>query len=481
MKSHMTTQETRSQVTRRPAAVAGHFYPAQAAVLSKQVQDLLSVADNSLAPHEVAQTDWPKAIIAPHAGYIYSGGVAASAYVRLRPARGTVTRVILAGPCHRVPVDGIALPTVTEFETPMGSLKLDANTLSKLAEHPLCHWSDRAHKDEHALEVHLPFIQAVLGPHVDIVPLVVGRIAPQIMQQVLEQLWGGPETVVIISSDLSHFLDYAAARRIDQRTTQAIERLRPDLIEDAGACGRMPLKGLLLQAQKRQLQVTTLDVKNSGDTAGSKDRVVGYGAWMLKRISEVQSNLTADDKATLMKAAWQSLDYALTHEGRQPQVALESFSKVLQADQASFVTLEKNGVLRGCIGSLKAHQPLAVDVAQNAIKAGFQDPRFPQLMPLEMPHLTLSISILSASEEMNFTDEADALSRLRPSVDGVIIRDGRHQSVFLPHVWEALPDPYEFMAKLKQKAGLAPDYWSKTMKIFQFTTETFSEESPFAA
>ena len=257
----------------RPPAVAGTFYPDDPARLSAQLEVLL--ADAQLASDAGG---WPRALIAPHAGYIYSGPIAASAYARIAPGRDTITRVVLLGPAHRVPVRGLAVSSAESFDTPLGLVPLDHDAIDRCQTLPGVCVSDEAHAAEHSLEVHLPFLQTVLGKF-SLVPLVVGDASPDEVAGVIDLLWDGPETLIVVSSDLSHYEPYSVAARLDGATQRAIEGLRPGDISSAQACGRIPVQGLLLAAQRRGLRVETLDVRSSGDTAGSRDAVVGYGAW----------------------------------------------------------------------------------------------------------------------------------------------------------------------------------------------------------
>lgn len=219
----------------------------------------------------------PKAIIVPHAGYIYSGPVAASAYVSLAAARDTIKRVILLGPVHRVPVRGLALPGVDAFATPLGEIEIDQDAAKAIASLPQVCESYAAHAQEHSLEVQLPFLQSVLNDFT-LLPLAVGDATPQEVAEVLETLWGGPETLIVISSDLSHFLPYETAQLVDGETVASILKLHGPLNHEQ-ACGGTPVNGLMLAAKHHQLQPNLLDLRNSGDTAGDKDRVVGYAAF----------------------------------------------------------------------------------------------------------------------------------------------------------------------------------------------------------
>ena len=260
-------------LTIREPAVAGMFYPAEANELATVVQHYLAGATPQPGPV-------PKAIIAPHAGYIYSGPVAASAYIQLIPAKFTIKRVVLLGPSHRVPLHGLAASSATQFATPLGLIPVDTQSIEKIAALPQVSINDQAHRQEHSLEVHLPFLQQVLDEFT-LVPLVVGQTSPEDVHQVLAELWGGTETLIVISSDLSHYHEYSVAQQLDQKTSQAIEQLDYKHIRYESACGRDPLNGLLHIARQFGMQARTIDLRNSGDTAGSHDQVVGYGAYLL--------------------------------------------------------------------------------------------------------------------------------------------------------------------------------------------------------
>jgi MEMO1 family protein len=263
----------------RHAAVAGLFYPEDPRELDSTIRHLLDDASpRQTAAHQTAGKA-PKALIVPHAGYIYSGPVAASAYARLKSVASRVRRVVLLGPCHRVPLRGLAVSGADAFETPLGTVPVDKEAIADVLTLPEVRVFDATHMDEHSLEVHLPFLQHILGDFA-LVPLVVGTASAEEVASVLERLWGGPETLVVISSDLSHYLDDKSAREMDAATCRAIESLDPGAIGFVHACGRVPVGGLLTVARRRGLEVTTLDLRNSGDTAGDRRRVVGYGAWM---------------------------------------------------------------------------------------------------------------------------------------------------------------------------------------------------------
>lgn len=261
---------------RRPA-VAGLFYPDSAAKLAQAVDGLLANARAWVA------NPAPKAVIAPHAAFAYSGPVAASAYARLRPLRTTVRRVILLGPAHRVPFAGMALPGAAAYRTPLGDVPIDTAAIDRIKGLPQVKDLPEAHASEHSLEVHLPFLQRVFT-RFKLVPIVVGNAAPEAVAAVIGALWGGPETLIVVSSDLSHYQPYLAARTRDRRTAEAIERLDERGLGPEDACGCIPIAGLLQAARAHGLECTRLDLRNSDDTAGSGGmggarEVVGYGAW----------------------------------------------------------------------------------------------------------------------------------------------------------------------------------------------------------
>ena len=257
--------------TRQPA-VAGTFYPADRQRLQTDLKQLLDHATASdISPETI------KALVVPHAGYVYSGPVAATAYHLLQTRHDQIRRVVLLGPSHRVPLNGMAIPTVDCFRTPLGDIALDGAALKSVGNLAEVAQRDDAHELEHSLEVHLPFLQAVLD-NFTLTPIVVGNASPDSVVRVLETLWGGDDTLLVISSDLSHFLPYEQARRQDAETTRLIEAKQGRIVGDQ-ACGCYPLNGLLQLAAGRGLTVRTLDVRTSGDTAGSRDQVVGYGSY----------------------------------------------------------------------------------------------------------------------------------------------------------------------------------------------------------
>ena len=447
----------------RPPAVASVFYPGDARTLAEEVSSYLDQTEEApLAP------GFPKAVIVPHAGFIYSGPVAASAYDRLRPARGIVRRVVILGPCHRVPVHGLALPRAKAFDTPLGRIPLDEQAIASLRLLPQVVESAATHAEEHALEVQLPFLQRVLGEF-SLVPLVVGDAAPEKVADVLERLWGGPETLIVISSDLSHYHSYEAAREIDGATVRAILGFDAGICHEQ-ACGATPVAGMLIAAKRKGLAPELLDCRNSGDTSGDKSRVVGYASFALAPGS---LSYGTEHGRKLLQIARASVAEAL---GLHAQVATVD-EPWLKESRATFVTLMQGEELRGCVGALEAQQALARDVAENARAAAFQDARFEPLTPDEFERTDIEVSLLATPKRLLFDDHAGLIARLRPGVDGIILEEGGEgrRATFLPQVWEGLPDPEQFIERLRQKAGIAQDTDIRRCQVKRYTVLKWRE------
>ncbi len=462
----------------RRAAVAGQFYDGDTARLIQDVDSLLANVDS----HNSASR--PKAIVAPHAGYVYSGPVAAEVYARLPEDGEPIRRVVLLGPSHRVGFRGIATSSAHSFATPLGNIPLDRGAIDRLSALPGVLERDDAHALEHSLEVHLPFLQRCLGEFA-LVPLVVGDAAPEQVAAVIESLWGGPETLIVISSDLSHYLPYSEAREKDLATAARIEALQPELSGDQ-ACGCRPLNGLLTVLKRRGLSMKRVDIRNSGDTAGTRDRVVGYGAWIVedpgtdRKTSETGGSGTAASRAPTLGLAQRQQLLQLAREAilsglhkQNLDIQLTRYHADLQAHRGSFVTLNHEGRLRGCIGSLTPTRPLLVDVANNALAAAFKDARFQPLTESEYPAIEIHISVLSPARPLAIQTREALLDYLQPGVHGLILEEGQHRATYLPSVWEKLPDADRFVSELRAKAGLPREGWSAETRVSVYTTEEF--------
>lgn len=441
----------------RPPAVAGLFYPLERDELEQAIRNYLEQAHVDIPP--------PKAVIAPHAGYIYSGPIAAEVYASLKPVRQRIQKVVLLGPAHRVYLEGIALPDATSFATPLGNIEIDRELVQKVSRYPQVSVMDSAHAQEHSLEVHLPFLQFVLDDFT-LLPLVVGEVRQEQVSEVLSAVWGGAETLIVISSDLSHYHEYEAARKIDAATSDAIKNYRLDAIGPNQACGCRPMRGLLNLARQQDMEINILDVRNSGDTAGPHDQVVGYGAYS---VHYRQSPLAAYEKV-LLETARQSIEQGFT--SRHPlKPNLEQCDDILKQPRATFVTLKINSSLRGCIGTIQAVDPLLTSVADSAYKAAFADPRFSPLTEDEYKKVELSISVLTPPAEIEFASEADLVRQLQPGVDGLIIESENKRATFLPEVWHSITDPGDFLGQLKLKAGMGPG--ETPAKAWRYHTQHF--------
>jgi AmmeMemoRadiSam system protein B/AmmeMemoRadiSam system protein A len=423
----------------RPAAVAGAFYPGEPAQLRHEVEELLGGVER-FEP----RFSFPKALVVPHAGYIYSGPVAAAAYDELVPAKGIVKRVVMLGPVHRVAVRGLALPAADAFDTPLGRIPIDRGALASLAGMKQVVASAPAHRHEHSLEVQLPFLQRMLGSFA-LVPFAVGQASVAEVAEVIERLWGGAETLVVLSTDMSHYHDYEQARRIDGVTLKRIASLSTDLNHEE-ACGATPLNGMLQVARARGLAIRQLAANNSGDTAGGKGRVVGYSAFALDEGEPVSRE---EAGRTLVAIARASIAKALGEAEQPPKAA-----PWLRQAGATFITLTKDGKLRGCVGSLSPERMLGEDVAVNALGAAFRDHRFPKLSREEWPRVEVEVSLLSAPKPMRFADEIDLLAQIVPGKDGIILEHEGKRATFLPQVWEGLPEVRQFLGELMKKAGI---------------------------
>lgn len=438
----------------RPPAVAGSFYPADRTTLKQLITHQLDYSREVLQQLEpTLPAGVPKAVIVPHAGYVYSGTAAALAYALLERGRGSVTRAVIVGPTHRVAVRGVACSTAAAFETPLGTVPVDIAAERKAlglsvneplrsgtharpgASAPAMIVNGPTHAQEHAVEVQIPFLQTVLGPDLTIVPLNAGDATPQEAGDVLRALWGGPETVIVISSDLSHYHPHEVARALDDQTIADIAALHLP-IHPRRACGAYPINGLLdVLKGRKDMKLFELGCSTSGDDgvvalAGqprpamrdADEPVVGYvsfAAWESK--PEADAPAGADDLGesgtahgdVLLKLARAAIRERLHIEH---PTAADSTASILAANPwlnesgACFVTLTEGGRLRGCIGSLAAHRSLGKDIAAHAVDAATHDPRFNPVTAAEYPLLNVEISVLGEPEPIT-VNSCDADSR----------------------------------------------------------------------
>jgi len=375
--------------------------------------------------------------------------------------------VVLLGPAHYVAGRGLALPSVKEFETPLGRVPLDTAAMDALSDLPQVVPSAPAHAQEHSLEVQLPFLQKVLVAFT-LVPLAAGAATVEEVAQVLERLWGGPETLIVISTDLSHYHSYDEACRIDRATLERIQACATDIGHEE-ACGATALNGFLALCHKKGLAVRLLQACNSGDTAGGRDRVVGYGALAVDEAAAMPS--APEAARTLIEIAKGAIANGL---GLSSVPVKRNHLPWLLPPAATFVTLTKDGQLRGCMGSLSAARPLGQDVASNARAAAFEDARFPKMTREEWRRCAVEVSLLSAPKAIQFCDEDDLLAQLRPGEDGLILESEGKRGTFLPQVWDMLPDRRQFLQALIAKAGLPADTRLAHCRISRYRVSKFT-------
>jgi AmmeMemoRadiSam system protein B/AmmeMemoRadiSam system protein A len=467
----------------REPAVAGLFYP-------KDPAELTRMMDACLAAAQTQPVGELKAIICPHAGYPYSGPVAAYAYKLLAGLH--FDTVVVMGPSHYADLREGSLPDAVLYRTPLGDVPISAKA-ARLARtvpfalDPSCSvqrpdwWRQSSHglpdretadTWEHSVEVEIPFLQRTLG-RFELVPIVCGDLDPARAARALEPILDA-HTLIVASSDLSHYYSYEEARKLDRSCLDAICRLDIDDMESEQACGRIPILILMHMARQHGWKARLLDCRNSGDTTGEKSRVVGYGA--IAFYAPFGQHLGAGDRQSLLRISRDALREATT-SGRLPETALPGPG--VAEPRGCFVTLTAHGELRGCIGNLTPRGPLYQAVAENARSAALSDPRFPPVSAGEAQGLKIEISVLSEPRRLWFSTPDDLLQKLQPGVDGVILRIGDHVATYLPQVWEQLTDKTAFLDSLAEKAGCEPSDWRKPgTAVFLYEVESFKESGP---
>lgn len=449
----------------RHPAVAGTFYPAEPNALWSEVESCITRGTCGWRP----EGSVPRAIISPHAGYRFSGWLTGAAW--RATARGRPSTIVILSPSHAHAFDGIALPSQKGYAMPGFDVMIDRPAAKSLVQAGLAHVEDAAHDREHGIETQLGFLHR-LHPHAKVVPLVIGNASQDQVAATIDHLTAQCQPLFVLSSDLSHFLPRGAADAKDAKTAELLETSRGMTLTPRHACGASGIAGFLASDTSAGLRFARLAMASSADVTGDTSRTVGYGAWAL--FDTTDKIILPRHREMLLKAARQTLE-SFARRGKPPKLDETSFPQALRGHGASFVTLQQDGHLCGCIGSLTAHQPLVRDVTENTVKASSADPRFAPVTAEEVPSLRLKIAVLSPSAPMTFSGEADLLSQLTPHRDGLILRDGAKRGVFLPMVWDSLPDPADFLSALKVKAGLPKDHWGDTMELHRFCAESFAE------
>ena len=471
------------------------FYPREPETLRKQIDDLLAAAKK----HSVSKL---RALVSPHAGYAYSGPVAAVAYKQLE---GTDFRtVVVMAPSHTAHFAGAMVPDYDAYETPLGNIPVSPKAAQLAAKKPFvvnpecevrrpAFWhlspkplppfgEETPDTFEHSLEVQLPFLRRLL-PEVQLVPIIFGEVDPAEVAEGLAPLLD-EHTLVVASSDLSHYRPYELANMLDRRTVQAILDLKADEIGPLQACGSGPICTVIALAKKLGWQAKLLDYRNSGDTSGEKRGVVGYAAiaFYVPADSEKQppakpgQEFSAAERDLMLKLARQSVTAAVSKQPL-PNPVPDEIPEKLRQHRACFVTLNKQGQLRGCIGAIFPEEPLYQAVIRKARSAALEDTRFEPVTPEELPQIEVEISVLTLPRELDFRSPEDLLAKLRPRVDGVVLNVAGYQATFLPQVWEQIPDKEQFMSSLARKAGLRPGDWRHPQAaVLVYQAEVFHQQ-----
>jgi len=478
----------------REAAVAGMFYPADKKKLSNMVSGLLAGAK----PLGIKGL---RGLVCPHAGYRFSGRTAAAAYKQLE-GRDIRTAIVLAPSHYAGGYQGASIPDVDAYRTPLGDIGLSpiAKKLigkGSFVSPPPCQvrrpgWWRQARKEippfgqdtphtwEHSLEVQLPFLQKTLKDFM-LVPAVFRDADTEAAARELAK-YVNDKTIVIASSDLSHFKSYDDARKLDARCVEAICKLDTEGITSEMACGSEPILSLMHLARIKGWKTRLLDACNSGDTAGDSSRVVGYAAIAFYDPDASDSGIAAKsdtygpvERKFLMTLARRTL-LQTAKEQKLAKIDTAEIPKQLLEPKACFVTLKRSGQLRGCIGGFFPRQPLYQEVVEMTVSAATKDRRFKPVGPDEPDKIEIEISVLTVPKPLKFESPENLLTRLRPYIDGVILRKGRHQSTYLPQVWAQMPDKETFLAQLSRKAGMAPTDWRKPgLTVLTYQVEAFHE------
>ena len=441
---------------------AGSFYPGDANELTELIKKFAS------GKRVCAKS---KAIIVPHAGYQYSGHAMNIGYENLQNEEN----IFIFAPSHHYDFLGIALPEYEKFETPFGTIDVNQDIVNEIQDTFGAYVNNIPFDEEHSIEVQLPFIQHFMcgGKIINaanlikglkktkIIPILIGKCEPKLIANIIDKFYN--RAAFVISSDLSHFLTNEIAKQTDNYTAWMIETGHIEQFSPEQACGATGILGLAEFAKKKGFSLIRLEMFNSGDITGDKSKVVGYGSWFLYEGTK-EALIKNFYSKYLIEECKKSILSGFAGEKYIP----EFVPGALKQYGASFVTLEITGHLRGCMGSIYSDKPLIEDITSNAQSAAFFDPRFNPVIPEEFNNLTISISILSEPQKINFKDEQDLLSQIYPY--GIILTDNDKRAVYLPIVWEQLPDRRVFLNSLKEKAGLHPDYFSKSLEIYKFET-----------
>ncbi len=437
----------------KPESVKGIFYPSD----KEELKELINSFNvKSSIPR------FSRAVIVPHAGLIYSGDIALSG---IKTLSCDIKNLFIFAPAHKVPFSGLSVSSFEFWQTPLGKIPVNTEINQELINDfpDIVKFNDSAFCDEHSIEVEIPLIQTVFE-EVKIIPVLTGSIQTNTAEEIISKYYNDSENGFIISSDLSHFLNGKEAERIDAYTAELIEANDFENFKRGLACGIDGIKGLVHFARKNNFSLIRNKMKNSGVVTGENSRVVGYGSWFLYEggKNEFLKKYYSD---FIKKIVLSSITSKL--KGELPKI---SYPSVFDEFGASFVTLNKNGNLRGCIGSIIAQRPLIEDLISNSISAAFFDPRFKPVRQEELNELEIAVSLLTKPVKIEFDNEDELLDKTEKDKDGIIIQDLNKRAVYLPSVWEQIPDKRDFLNSLKVKAGLPYNHFSKTFAAYKFQT-----------
>ena len=459
------------QEIRYPAMI-GRFYPRDGRDLSRQAADFIDAADRRL---RLSGGDIPKAIIVPHNALYFSGAVAGAGYASLKKLKPFVKRVVLIGSSHQGKYFGISLSQARYWDMPNRRFETDRELTERLIKMQGSGFDNAAHEAESSLEMQLPFVHAVFGKDVKILPVLVEDASIEQIVDMIDTVWGGPETVVIVSTDMSVGEDMETVQKSIRKTARILERKDYAAIKESQFCAPLPIVGLLAYAKENNYDVRTIDLQTSADFYPMTDKVVGFGAFGVYETDGSQQkngrgqmeDIIRSNQETLLRVAAQSILSGF-ERGRSLRVRESRYPEELREKGATFVNIYYDGALRGNAGSNEPTRSILEDVAENAYAAGFSDFRFVPLDEKEMRKAEISISFLTPPVPVRFENEEDLLSKITPQADGLILKERANRALFLPQIWETFSSPREFLLHLKQKAGLPADYWSPTIKIYRF-------------
>ena len=456
----------------RYPAVIGSFYPRDGRELSRQAADFVDTADRRL---RVSDGPIPKAIIVPHNALFFSGPVAGAGYAALKRLKPFVKKVVLIGSSHQGKYFGISLSQARYWEMPNRRFEADRELTEKLIKMQGIGFDNEAHEAESSLEMQLPFVNAVFGKDVKIVPILVEDASVEQVSDLIDAVWGGPETVIVVSTDMSSGKDAESVQNVLRETARRVEKKEYSSLKSDRFCAPLPVAGLLAYARENNLDVQTIDLRTSADAYLTTNKVIGFGAFgvydtnkdAMEDSRERLESILQENQEALLRVAAQSIVSGF-ERGRSLRVRGNRYPEELREKGATFVNIYYNGALRGSAGSDEATRSILEDISENAYAAAFSDFRFIPLEEEEMKNAEISISFLTSPTPVHFSDEEDLMKKIKPQEDGLILKERSNRALFLPQVWNTFSSPKEFLLHLKQKANLPADYWSPTIKIYRF-------------